>query len=237
MNKTTWRWIIISMIILVAWFLIFAKSEVDPVSKELIVVQDQIIEQEWISIYALWDSLTAWYQLPLQEAYPAQLKLMLTSIWYEVDVSNWWKSWEISSGLLETLPWIIGDAQPWDIAILTIWANDGMQSMPIEQLESNISKMIDILLWKNMKVLLWWMQLPTNLNPQYRKEFKELYASITSSYDPKDVSLVPFFLEWVAAVPELNLSDWIHPNKDWYSIIAKQLVDYLLATQRLETND
>ena len=53
------------------------------------------------------------------------------------------------------------------------------------------------------------MQLPTNLDPVYRKAFQDIYPQLASTYS---TSLIPFFLEGVAAVPELNLRDGIHPN-------------------------
>jgi hypothetical protein len=40
--------------------------------------------------------------------------------------------------------------------------------------------------------------------------------------------LIPFFLENVAAIPSLNLPDWIHPTAEWYAIIAEQVLDFLL---------
>jgi acyl-CoA thioesterase-1 len=45
------------------------------------------------------------------------------------------------------------------------------------------------------------------------------------------VVLLPFFLQDVAAVPELNLADGIHPNQTGYAIIAQNMMDTLIQAQ------
>lgn len=176
------------------------------------------------TIYALWDSLTAWYQLPLEEWYPAQLEDALWGKWFTYTVINWWKSWDTSAWLLSRLQRLLQDSKPQDIAIVVIGANDGLQSLSIEQLSNNITKIIEFLQEKELTIILWGMQLPTNLDPVYRQQFAQIYPDIAKQYS---LPLIPFFLEWVAADPTLNLRDWIHPNKEWYEIIAQQTLRFM----------
>lgn len=175
------------------------------------------------TIFALWDSLTAWYQLPLEESYPMQLDTLLD----DQTVINWWKSWETSSGLLQNVARITAEAQPWDIAVVTIWGNDWLQSLPVEQLESNLREIIDIVVAKELSVVVWWMQLPTNFNPVYRKQFTWLYDRVVNQYD-QGVTVIPFLLEGVGGQKNLNLQDWIHPNKEWYGVVAQTVYEHLL---------
>jgi acyl-CoA thioesterase-1 len=51
-----------------------------------------------------------------------------------------------------------------------------------------------------------------------------------------NLPLIPFFLENVAAVPDLNLPDGIHPNQEGYRIIARAVADFL-ETQGLITKE
>jgi acyl-CoA thioesterase-1 len=180
--------------------------------------------EEIPKIYALWDSLTAGYQLPLDESYPAQLQVLLETKWYAYEVVNAGKSGDTSAWLLARVDWLIEESSPNDIAILVIWANDGMQSLSLDELEVNLEKTIDLLQSRWLEVVLGGMQIPTNLDPRYREDFTRMYAWIADAYD---ISLIPFFLENVAAIPELNLSDGIHPNATWYAIISQQTLDHL----------
>lgn len=175
-------------------------------------------------LYALGDSLTAGYRLPLEDSYPSQLELLLQDEWYDITVINWWRSWDTSAQLLSRMDRLLEDAQAWDLAIIVIGANDGFQSLPLTQLEQNIEKMISMLEEKGVEVIIWGMQIPTNLSPEYRNDFAAIYPRLADQYD---LPLIPFFLENVAAVPSLNLSDGIHPTAEWYGIIAEQIKEFL----------
>ena len=176
-------------------------------------------------IYALGDSLTAWYQLPLDQSYPMQLEVLLMDAWYTYTVINGWKSGDTSAWLLARVDWIIEEANPWDLALLVIWANDWLQSLSLDQLEDNIQDIVTTLQEKDIVPVIGGMQLPTNLDPVYRENFAALYSSISNK---NNLSRIPFFLDEVAAIQSLNLADGIHPNKEWYAIIAKNIATFLI---------
>ena len=56
-------------------------------------------------------------------------------------------------------------------------------------------------------------------------EEAELYAWLAKE---TGVPLIPFLLEGVAADPELNLPDGIHPNAEGQRIVAATVVEHLL---------
>jgi acyl-CoA thioesterase-1 len=72
------------------------------------------------------------------------------------------------------------------------------------------------------------MQISTNLSPEYRTWFEAIYPRLATKYN---LPLIPFFLENVAAVSELNLPDGIHPTAEWYGIIAQQTKEFLEQNQ------
>lgn len=175
-----------------------------------------------VTIYAIWDSITAWYQLPIEQSRPSQLQKMLEAAWFtNYKVVNAWKSWDTSKQVKDRLDRSISDAKPWDIAILTIWWNDWFQSVPVSTLEQNIRDIITILQNKWMKVVIGGMQISTNLGSDYTTAFAAIYPKVAS--DTKS-ALIPFILKWVALRPELNLPDMIHPNEAWYKIIAETVL-------------
>jgi acyl-CoA thioesterase-1 len=68
------------------------------------------------------------------------------------------------------------------------------------------------------------MQMPINLWWNYSKEFNTSYKILAKKYK---LVLYDFFLDGVVKDSRLNLSDGIHPNTEWYKIIAKKLYDFL----------
>ncbi len=176
-------------------------------------------------IVALWDSLTAWYQLPPEESYPSQLQAILQRQWYIYDIINWWNSWDTASQLKDRLTRSLEQVQAWDIALLVIWANDWLQWRDLQQMEDNIVAIINTLKQKELTVVLWGMQVPTNMGSDYTRDFRDAFPRIA---EQTDVFFFPFFLEWVATIPELNLGDWIHPKKEWYAIIANNIATFLI---------
>lgn len=191
-------------------------------NSQVSVTKEQTIQQR---IFVLWDSLSAWYQLPYEDSYPAQLENLLHNQWYNIKVINGWESWDTSSWLKLRINRVTADAQTWDIALIVIWWNDGLQWLSTDELKKNINDITIILQSRWLKTIIWWMQIPTNLWESYRSDFAAIYPIVAN--DTKSL-LIPFILSWVAWVPELNLRDGIHPNISWQAIIAKTVFDILL---------
>ena len=62
------------------------------------------------------------------------------------------------------------------------------------------------------------MIAPTNQGREYQRESAEAFKSLASEHD---VPLIPFFLDRVAGIAELNLDDGIHPNPEGTKIVAE----------------
>jgi acyl-CoA thioesterase-1 len=173
------------------------------------------------NILALWDSLTAWYNLDLSEAYPAQLELLLDG---NYKITNAWVSWDTSQNLLDRIG-LYDQLNP-DIYLLTIWWNDGLRRQSVINMKNNIWTIIEHLQWVNpdATIVLSGMQMPINYWLKYASDFKKVYPELAEEYE---LPFFEFFLEWVVAQSNLNLSDWIHPNKAWYEIIANNIYNFL----------
>lgn len=182
-------------------------------------------EKQYISIFALWDSLTAWYQLPSKDSWPSQLESILQANWYNnYKIINWGKSGDTSQQLKDRLSWSTAEAKSGDIAIITIWWNDWFQWVPVKNLEDNLYEIIIQLQQKWVITIIGWMQITTNLWETYTSSFASIYPRIAQKTNSK---LIPFLLEWVATDPSLNLPDMIHPNKEGYTIIANTIYTFL----------
>ncbi len=177
-----------------------------------------------INILALWDSLTAGYNLDISESYPAQLENKLQEDNYNYKIINAWVSWDTSQNLLDRMD-LYSETQA-DIYLLTIWGNDALRRMSVEDLKQNIQAIIQNITTQNpdAKIVLSGMQIPINYGLSYSKNFKEIYKTLA---EKNNIYFYEFFLEGVAQKSDLNLSDGIHPNKKWYEIIAKNLYNFL----------
>ncbi|MDB5088332.1 MAG: arylesterase [Mucilaginibacter sp.] len=61
------------------------------------------------------------------------------------------------------------------------------------------------------------MEIPAFIHSPVAASFREVYRTLASA---NQLSLVPFFLDGVAAKPHLNLPDRLHPNAEGYKVIA-----------------
>lgn len=179
-----------------------------------------------IKIIAFGDSLTAGYNLPSQEAYPAQLEVKLTELGFSVKVINSGVSGETTKGNLERAEFI--KSQDPNIVILGIGGNDALRSLSVSETKSNIEKTIQILQAgeNSPEIILLQMQAPLNSGSLYKQEFDKIYTSLASTYN---VTLVPFITEEVFFDPTNMLSDGIHLNKKGYEqVIIKYILPAIL---------
>lgn len=66
------------------------------------------------------------------------------------------------------------------------------------------------------------MKAPPNLGADYTEKFESVYPAVAEKHQ---VPLVPFFLEGVARVPELNNEDGKHPNAEGYAVIVESILE------------
>jgi acyl-CoA thioesterase-1 len=68
------------------------------------------------------------------------------------------------------------------------------------------------------------MQIPPNYGPDYAGRFTLLYPRIANDLG---VPLVPFLLEGVGGIPELNQDDGLHPTAVGQEKVADNVYPYL----------
>ena len=186
--------------------------------------KDKTTELEMKTILALWDSLTAGYNLDISDSYPSQLEKKLQENNYNYEVINAWVSGDTSKNLLDRI-WLYQET-PAEIYLLTIWWNDGLRRQSISDMKENIQKIIDEIYVQNAdaKIILGGMKLPINYGLDYASDFKWAYEELA---DENNLEFYPHFLKDVQQKPDLNLSDRIHPNAEWYTIISDNLYEFL----------
>jgi acyl-CoA thioesterase I len=168
-------------------------------------------------IVAFGDSLTAGYNLPQNESYPAQLEAKLASADFSVQVINSGVSGETSRGNLERAEFI--RSQNPNIVLLGIGGNDALRSLSVTDTKDNIEKTIQILQSgvNPPTVILLEIQAPLNNGLAYKKSFDALYGDLASTYS---IKLIPFVVGKIFLDPSNMLDDGIHPNKKGYELIV-----------------
>lgn len=169
-------------------------------------------------IVALGDSLTAGLGLPETDAFPAVLQRKLKEEGYAFELINAGVSGDTSADGLRRTAWALeGDVR---LLIVALGANDGLRGLPVRQLEDNLQQIIHRTRQRGIPVLLVGMEAPPNYGEQYAAAFRQVYQDLARK---NNIALVPFLLEGVAGMPELNQSDGIHPSRAGAERIAEHL--------------
>ncbi|MDX1383850.1 MAG: arylesterase [Thermoanaerobaculia bacterium] len=170
----------------------------------------------------LGDSLTAGYGLPEAEAFPALLRESLLGRGLEVRVVNGGVSGDTTAGGLRRLDWLLR-LEP-AVLVVGLGGNDGLRGLPVAETEANLRRIVATARERGVEVLLLGMMVPTNYGPEYGEAFAALYPRVASE---EGAALVPFLLEGVGGVVELNQGDGIHPTAEGQERVAANVLPYL----------
>lgn len=163
-------------------------------------------------------SLTAGMGVDPDSAYPALVQEKADSAGLAVRVVNAGSSGETSAGALRRLEWLL--RQPFDVMVLETGANDMLRGADPGSTRANLQQIIDRVRAERpeARIVLVGMMAPPNLGRTYAEEFRTLYPELAAE---NDLPLVPFLLEGVGGVPEMNLPDGIHPNEAGHRRVAE----------------
>ncbi len=171
-------------------------------------------------LVAFGDSLTAGHGVAPGDSYPALLQSEFDRRNIGLRVVNEGVSGDTTAKAMSRIDAALAHDPAW--VIIGLGANDGMRGLPLDAMESNLRGMVTRFRENGARVLLAGMLLPRNYGPEYVGQFEAVYPRIA---EEMDVPLIPFLLENVAMVQELNNNDGIHPNRKGNEIVARQVAD------------
>lgn len=175
-------------------------------------------------ILCLGDSLTEGYGIAPEKSYPQRLERRLREEGHpKARVINAGISGSTTASAVSRLRWQL-KARP-DVVILALGGNDGLRGLDLGQTEKNLSEAIALARSRGVQVVLAGMKIPPNYGADYTRRFEALFPELARAHG---VALIPFLLEGVAARPELNLPDGIHPNAAGYEIVVENVLATLL---------
>jgi acyl-CoA thioesterase-1 len=173
-------------------------------------------------IVALGDSLTSGRGIGKADAYPAVLQERLEDDGYNYRVVNAGVSGDTTARALRRYR----DALEGDVKVLIValGANDGLRGVPVEQLQSNLSLIIEDAQRRGIAVVLVGMDALPVRGWAYSVAFHRAYEELATRYR---VPLVPFVLLNVMTNPSLMQRDHAHPNQAGARVIAELIWPHL----------
>ena len=170
------------------------------------------------------DSLTAGYGLDTKEAFPAVIQQIVDSLNLNYTVMNAGLSGETTASGRNRLDWVLN--QKADVFILELGANDGLRGIPLHETRQNLQDIVDSVRKKNPDtvIILAGMQIPPNMGQEYTAEFRRIFPDLA---DKNETLIIPFLLDKVAGIPELNQEDGIHPTVEGQKIVANNVWEVL----------
>jgi acyl-CoA thioesterase I len=165
-------------------------------------------------------SLTAGYGVGDDVAWPAVIQEKIDAAGLPFRVSNAGISGETSAGGLRRIDWSL--QQPLDVLVLELGANDGLRGLDPDAMRSNIDEIMRRTRsrYPDVAIVLIGMEAPPNLGDAYTSRFRRVFMELAREHD---ATLVPFFLDGVAGVRQLNIDDGIHPNAEGHRVLAENV--------------
>ncbi|MDA0312646.1 MAG: arylesterase, partial [Gemmatimonadetes bacterium] len=163
-------------------------------------------------------SLTAGLGLLREEdTYVSRVAELADSAGSPIRVVNAGVSGETSAGGLRRLDWVL--REPLDVLIIELGANDGLRGQDPAALEKNLIAVIERAKsrYPEVAIIIAGMQAPTNFGLAYTAQFAKVFSDVATA---SGSALIPFLLEGVAGIPELNQGDRIHPTAEGHRIMA-----------------
>ncbi len=170
----------------------------------------------------LGDSLTAGYGLEPRYAFTS----LIQDIWNRRGVGytavNEGISGDPTADVLARLDRSRGPAA--ELTVVEIGANDAFQSVPVPEIEANLSRIIRTLRAGGSRVVLSTMYFGQGMLPaggEYTRQFNGLYARVGNA---EHLTVLPPILESLFGNQRLWQKDGLHPTADGHVLIARDLL-------------
>ena len=165
----------------------------------------------------LWQQPDGRLRCATDQSYPAHLQRKLDAAGYAYRVVNAGVSGDTTAGGVRRVSWALNSKPA--IVILELGGNDGLRGLSLQETKANLERIIQQFQQASVTVVLAGMKLPPNYGQDYTAGFEALYQALAKQYH---LTLIPFFLDGVAASSSLNQADGIHPTGEGYRLHRRE---------------
>lgn len=177
------------------------------------------------TVLFLGDSLTAGLGVASEESYPSRVSKMLADNGLQgIIIINGGISGSTTASIKSRMRWYDRSGIHANLLFLAMGANDGLRGLPVEEMEQNLEEAVVVAKEKGMEVILAGMEVPPNYGQIYAASFRQVFSSIA---DRHQLSYIPFLLQGVGGVRQLNQADGIHPNARGHEQVASHVYPFI----------
>ncbi len=171
------------------------------------------------------NSLTAGLGIDTEDGFVNLIQNKIDSIGEKYKCINAGLSGETTAGGKNRIDWVLKNNNP-AIFVLELGGNDGLRGIDPKSSKVNLQSIITSVKSKNpdTKILLAGMEAPPNMGATYTASFRSIYSTLAKE---NDLELIPFLLDRVGGIKELNQADGIHPNEKGQVFVAENIWKYL----------
>lgn len=186
--------------------------------------RDTEAEETTFTIVMLGDSLTAGFDLAIEEALPDQVALLLESKGYDVNVINAGVSGDTTAAGLARYDWSVASANP-DLLIVALGANDFLGGLSPVRAKDNLGAILERAQADGVDVILASVEAGNGADDDPRiAEYSAIYPELADAYD------VPLFEDILRGVRDeftLVQLDGLHPTRDGVKVMARRMARFL----------
>ena len=155
---------------------------------------------------------------------PDQLQALADSAGLPFRMINAGVSGDTSAGGLRRITWLL--RAPVQVLVLELGANDGLRGLSPDSMKANLQAVIDSTRthYPEARLVLSGMQAPPNLGQAYASAFSAVFSELARA---NGGTLIPFLLEGVAGVPDLNQADGVQPTSEGHRMVAETIWAHL----------
>ncbi len=155
-----------------------------------------------------------------EQAYPALIQARIDSAGLDFRVVNAGVNGETSAAGLRRIDWRL--REPVAVLVLELGANDMLRGQDVAAMRANLQEIIDRtrVARPEARIVIAGMQAAPNLGEPYASEFAATFVELA---EENDAALIPFLLDGVAGIRELNQPDGNHPTTKGQVIVAENV--------------
>lgn len=175
-------------------------------------------EAERKTLVVMGDSITAGYGVDPGQAFPALLQEKIDEAGLNFEVVNAGLSGDTTAGGLRRIDWLL--RRHIDVLLLELGGNDGLRGIAPAETKRNLKGIIAKTREKYPEagIIIAGMRMPENMGEKYTEAFRKIFPEVARE---TGAALIPFLLDGVGGVAELNQEDRIHPTPEGHRVIAE----------------